>query len=208
MIGQSEAQRIQVQGLHQLLGTDAVLDWTLAIDGGAHVGTWSAVMAGYFDRVIAFEPTPETFGMLTENMADFPNVECRNVALMDRHGRISMERPEYSIKLQKAFGKKVNDELVSRYAQWSGNAVTEAITIDSLQLSTCGLIKLDLEGAEFLALKGAEQTIARLRPVLVIEVKRHSHRYGIKRYAVHDLMVNLGYKERFHCRYDVFYVYS
>ena len=45
-----------------------------------------------------------------------------------------------------------------------------AITIDSLQLRSCDLIKLDVEGWENRALEGGMQTIARFRPVLFFEV--------------------------------------
>jgi hypothetical protein len=44
-------------------------------------------------------------------------------------------------------------------------------TIDALHLPRCGLIKLDLNGAETLALYGADQTLRQSRPVLVVEEK-------------------------------------
>jgi FkbM family methyltransferase len=44
-----------------------------------------------------------------------------------------------------------------------------AITIDSLQLQRCDLIKFDVEGWESRALRGAAQTISRFKPVLFFE---------------------------------------
>ena len=206
MLGQDHVQREQVEGLHKLFRVGLIHDWSIAIDGGAHIGTWSVVMAGRFKRVIAFEPTPETFEMLAKNMEHFSNVECRNEALMDREGLINMEMPEHNAKHQRAYAKKINDGLESRYAQWNDKGEVVAVTIDGLGLPSCGLIKLDLEGAEYLALQGARKTIARFKPVVAVEIKRHAKRYGIKRAAVDIMLKGMDYRIEFRRRYDVFYI--
>src|SRR5207253_2324868 len=63
-----------------------------AIDGGAHTGTWSKVMSGHFSRVIAIEPSRDTFECLTSNMERFGcvNVECKNVALGAAAGYVEL----------------------------------------------------------------------------------------------------------------------
>lgn len=44
----------------------------------------------------------------------------------------------------------------------------ESITIDSLELDGSCIIKLDVEGAELASLKGAEDTIKRLKPTIIV----------------------------------------
>lgn len=48
----------------------------------------------------------------------------------------------------------------------------EATTLDIalVGLARCDVIKMDIEGAELRALKGAEQILARFRPMIVLEV--------------------------------------
>jgi Methyltransferase FkbM domain len=43
------------------------------------------------------------------------------------------------------------------------------VTIDSLNLTACDLIKIDCDGPELAILQGAEATIARCRPVIYCE---------------------------------------
>ena len=50
-----------------------------------------------------------------------------------------------------------------------GGQWAPALTIDSLGLDRVGLIKIDVEGAEHDVIRGAAQTIARCRPVVVVE---------------------------------------
>ena len=46
------------------------------------------------------------------------------------------------------------------------------VTLDSLSLATCRLIKADVEGMELPVLQGAAQTLRRCRPVLYLENDR------------------------------------
>ena len=165
----------------------------LAIDGGANLGVWSVVLAQHFKRVLAFEPTPETFGLMVKNVKNFKNIECRREALMDKAGTISMKKPAHT------------DALKARFVEWDSDGAARSITIDSLNLPSCGLIKLDLEGAEALALDGATETIARCRPALAVEIQ-HSARFGIEPESIHQKVLDMGYREVFRDGQDRFYV--
>ena len=182
-----------VHRVHEFMAMGLVEASGTAIDGGASIGAWAYGMAQYFGRVIAFEPTPETFARLAHNTKNIENIECFNQALMDKPGFISMKAPAG------------NAALKARYAEWDNGGRVQAITIDSLNLSGCGLIKLDLEGAEALALDGAVATIARCRPALVVEIQ-HSARFGIEPEAVHQKVLDMGYREVFRDAQDRFYV--
>ena len=167
----------------------------VAIDGGANIGAWTYTLAAHFRKVIAFEPGKEAFEILVKNTMGWTNIKCRNQALMDKPGSISMKAPPG------------NDATKARYVDWDDDGRMQAITIDSLKLRSCGLIKLDLEGAEALALDGAVETIARCRPALVVEIQ-HSARFGIEPEAVHQKVLDMGYREAFRDAQDRFYVWS
>jgi hypothetical protein len=68
-------------------------------------------------------------------------------------------------------------------------------SLDSLaaehRLDRVDLIKIDVEGGERQALDGARATLARFRPVLVLET---GHEADGDRQAIHDLLGGLGYR--------------
>lgn len=149
-----------------------VTDWSCALDGGANVGIFSRHFAEKFDKVLAVDP-------LTENIA------C-----------IKLNTPDNVVPIQAALGDKMGDTRLYTGGKSLGNAFinghdgvlepnvgaeklalpqniehAKMITIDSLELETLGLLKLDIQGAEVIALKGGAETIARCRPVILIEEK-------------------------------------
>ena len=71
--------------------------------------------------------------------------------------------------------------------------MVQTARLDDYQLPPVGFIKIDVEGHEEAVLRGAAQTIARNRPVLMIEIEeRHNpgalgrlfERFGADRYRV------------------------
>ena len=195
MIGQDQAQIDEVRTLYRIFTMGLVRGWDVAIDGGAHVGTWTMAMAPRFERVTAFEPTPETFGYLCENTAGHSNVECRNDALLDYRGMVNVVQPREKRK-----------RLTSRQVERAADGTIPCVAIDELKLPRCDLIKLDLEGAEGLALKGARLTIMRHKPVLVIEVSDLSKGFGHAPEDIEWQVIDMGYREAFRALVDRVYV--
>lgn len=137
---------------------ERVRDWSVAIDGGAHRGDWSEVMSNRFEAVLAYEPADDMFAALQERFSGKSNVLPHRAALWNRAERVTlMSNPRSPLK---TYG---------RYVRPGGDI--DAIAIDDLALPTCGLIKLDLEGAEMPALRGAVETLKRCRPVVIAECK-------------------------------------
>lgn len=58
-----------------------VENFGVAIDGGAHIGIYTRILAEKFDIVNAFEPDPDNFECLLANTDDLDNVFCINMAL-------------------------------------------------------------------------------------------------------------------------------
>lgn len=152
------------------------------IDGGAHVGMWSRTFAGLFDRVIAFEPSPDTFECLRYNIAA-ENVEFRNQALGAKPGKIHMTLKGFEGTLRERNSG-------SRYVAEGGRI--ERVTIDSLDLDDLDLLKMDIEGSEVEALQGARKTLKRCHPVILFESKSEWVRRGFEKDAPHQFLTKLG----------------
>jgi FkbM family methyltransferase len=146
-----------------------VRNWTLALDVGANIGIFTRAFAERFDKVVAFEPIPDIRACLERNVPG--NVSVEPYAVSDRAGEVIMRQ------VVKSSGGSfiANDPNVAvpASAKLTGPRAipVELRTIDSFGFDEVGLIKLDIQGAEFLALKGAEETIRRCRPVVLIEEK-------------------------------------
>jgi len=171
----------ELRDLHRLLASGQVTRFGIAIDGGAHIGGWTVALAQRFGRVIAFEPCPETAKALRINTADLPNVEVRAEALMDRSGTVQTYAP----------GK--TETLTARRVAFAETGDAVAVTIDSLELDGLDFLKLDVEGTEWLALKGARATIRRHRPFVVIEEAGIERHMGIAQGAAAGLLRAWGY---------------
>lgn len=183
-------QELTAQGTYQIDHLEAALlhvtDVGIAIDGGAHVGTWSMRLATVFDRVLAFEPSPDTFECLQRNAEPYPNIECRPEALGAAPGFVTMALDA------------ANTARANTGARFAGvGADVPVVTIDSLSLEHVGFLKLDVEGSEPRALAGAVETIRRCRPIILFENKwlwvRH---FSLPKDAVSSLLRTLGYDWR------------
>ena len=67
--------------------------------------------------------------------------------------------------------------------------------LDHLALVDVDFIKIDVEGYEPFALRGAKNTLVRCRPVVLFEDKWHWKRYGLPAKAPHDFLLSLGARE-------------
>jgi FkbM family methyltransferase len=180
-----------MDGTYQLSHLEAALahvtDFRTAFDGGAHIGTWSKILAQRFGRVIAIEPSPDTFTCLDYNMtaAGCTNVERLPVAIGAAPGVVAMA-------LDAPNQARANTG--ARFAKPGGTI--PVITIDSLDLPDLGFLKLDVEGSEPMALRGAKATLTRCRPIVLFENKwlwtRH---FGLPKHAVRDFLIAVGYRQ-------------
>ena len=80
-------------------------------------------------------------------------------------------------------------------------------TIDSLDLSECNLIWLDIEGYEVNALKGGERTIDLFHPVIIIEEKGNEVFHGLAPNAAAEWLKASGYVPEARFGNDTLYTY-
>jgi len=150
------------------------------VQAGGNMGVWPWILARKFKHVLTFEADPVCFPFLLENTANVPNVEAFHAALMDESSTVHMANDQ-------------PNNLGAQYVQPGGSVLST--TIDSMYLSSCDLICLDIEGAEMKALKGAVETIALFNPVIVVEDKGLSSRFGSAKGDIEKwLGAQFGYK--------------
>jgi len=68
------------------------------------------------------------------------------------------------------------------------------------------LIKMDVEGFELTVLRGAEDTIARCKPILIIEENGLAEDYGYRNRDIQDWLAFRGYCPTAQSSRDVIYM--
>lgn len=148
----------------------------VVVEVGANLGALTlplAKLAGPTGRVFAFEPQRILFQTLCANLAlnSVTNVVARNEAAGAASGVLAVPMLDYTHAANYG-GLPLGPE-----ADWAGkeNIPVEevpVVTLDSVQLLRCRLLKVDVEGMEADVLAGATETIARCRPLLYVENDR------------------------------------
>lgn len=149
--------------LHSIIQPDSV-----CMDIGANIGVITLVM-GYLassGKVFSFEPSPENFMYLEQNLLfnASHSVEAFQLGVYD----VNQELEFYDIEAGGGWSFVSNGT-----EKGTPNQKVNCIRIDDWaklrKLDRLDLIKLDVEGAEIHALQGAQQTIERFKPELIIE---------------------------------------
>ncbi|MGH7247020.1 MAG: FkbM family methyltransferase, partial [Pseudomonadota bacterium] len=174
------------------------------LDAGANIGEvslFAAKRVGPAGRVCAFEPLPDVAPKLRANVRlnGFRQVEIIEAGLGDRCG----EEPIYMRPSAFDDGSR-HDGLGTLYAsdERSRQAGTVRVTtLDQFVSERGGArvdgIKLDIEGAELAALRGAASTIERFRPWLIVEIGEDTCRAaGYEPLAIFDFLDEFGYEYR------------
>lgn len=139
-----------------------VLETKVCVQAGGNCGAWAHHLAIAFEQVWTIEPDFKNYLCLLRNMRR-PNIKPIWAALGAEKKMVGMLR---------------RPENIGAHRVIDGSEVAQ-ITIDDLQLESCDLIVLDIEGMEYQALQGARQTIERFKPVLMVEDKGQSVEYGV-----------------------------
>jgi FkbM family methyltransferase len=149
------------------------------IDIGANVGFFSLTASNTFNRVLSFEPTPITLNSLRDNIKlnGFKNIDVFDCALSEKLGSIKLNVNPLNIggNSLESFSKEIIEQ--SRRDDWESFDV-EVSTLDNILINqdipigTIDLIKIDIEGHEVSAIKGAKNTISSHKPLIYAEVTK------------------------------------
>jgi FkbM family methyltransferase len=159
------------------------------IDIGAHEGEILRSMTKLCPRGqhVAFEPIPHLAARLRVR---YPGVAVHEVACGAQPGAADFvlveNAPAYS-GLRRRIYDRPDVKLTTIQVQ--------VARVDDLVSHPVALIKVDVEGGEYHALSGAERTIARCRPVIVLEAgAKSAGQYGVGPQDFTRFFDRLGYR--------------
>lgn len=204
------APHLVLQGYWEIWVTEALARYTkpdaIALDIGANVGYFTMLMAdavGENGKVYAIEPNKRLAKLVRKsaNINGFrTRVEVSNIAMSDREnaaadfaipksdpknaGLITPEHPKQSFEDQ-------HDEIEF--------VACVQTSVDALGLSNVGMVKIDVEGAEYSVWRGMQETIRR-SPNMMIAMEVNAQR-GYDLNTFHDEMF-ATFSEVRHIDYD------
>lgn len=167
-----------------------VEDRGICLQAGGAIGIWPQFLAEHFADVYTFEPDPEQVECLEANVTA-ENVHKYNAAVGETPGFVGTVHNE--------------ERCNASYVDDRGDRV-HRILLDSVSVKgRVNFMCLDLEGYELFALRGAEDILARDKPVVQVEDK-HGGRFGIEEGGVDAFMQSLGYERMKTHKFDKVFV--
>lgn len=166
-------------------------DGVVAIDGGANIGVhtieWARHMHGW-GQVLSFEAQEVIYYALAGNVAlnNCFNARVKLAALGEQCGQLQVPQPDYlapasfgSLELRQS----PKNEFIGQDISYDAAAcnLIPMVSLDSLNLARVDFIKLDIEGMEIEALRGAQSVLGAHHPILLVEIIK-SDRVGIEQF--------------------------
>jgi FkbM family methyltransferase len=164
------------------------------IDVGANIGLYTlegSLVVGPAGRVISIEAAPSHVEALRENIKlnGIDNVSIIESAVGDSTGIATLTRPKDGNFGMFTVGLVDGDETCNVPLQ-----AIDGLLADQ-RIESVDLIKMDIEGSEYRGLRGAERTLKRYKPTLLIELNE-TMLHGCKSSTreVKDLLREMGYR--------------
>ena len=160
------------------------------VDVGGHQGSFSRQFARKGWRVIAFEPEPYNRSIFEQKLAAFDKVTCLPNAVSDKTGDIIpfyVSENHSGIHSIKPFHK-------THRATFDIETIRLSDALEALDPPQVTLLKVDIEGADFLALRGF--SFDRFHPELIMTEfmnERSVTNFGYTHHDVATYMRGFGY---------------
>ena len=171
---------------HVYKALEHVKKFGIAVDVGANVGLISVPLTKKFSKVISIECVPNTFECLEYNLSKCSNSVCYNFALSDQTGVIDVAIPQHNGTTVSSGWASISQDRKNSFEEKVVIKV-ETRTLDSLNLEGLDFLKIDVEQAELMVVKGAINTIKKFKPVIEFENKRGENK------SVLELLESNGY---------------
>ena len=164
----------------------ACKNFRVALDVGAHVGTWSIGMAQKFEQVWAIEPMDINYKYLIDNTKDITNIHTIQTAVGD--GVWS--------NMRMAAGSQNSGQPHIVTGEEIAVQIIPMTTLDECfpEITHVDLLKIDVEGYELQVLHGGKSLIERCSPVIQVELNGLAKRYNGSDGAVSRHLESIGYK--------------
>ena len=164
------------------------------MDIGANVGSFLYYLEYHLfpENMYAFEPNKTLYKRLRRL---FPKVNSYNIALSNENTTAQFKIPVMNGETIHSRGTLQTD-LKEEGEQKTILQKVKVLTLDEWALINniprLDFIKIDVEGNEHLTLKGAEQTIKKYRPNMMVEIEQRHHNTPI--WNIIEEVENWGYK--------------
>jgi FkbM family methyltransferase len=145
----------------------------VVIQAGGHAGLIPRELAKTFDQVYTAEPHPASWACMAKNTVNVTNIRAYCAAFGAKVGTAKM---------------RFNENAATSKVDPNGAYEVNMHAIDALSLKHVDAIFLDVEGHELEVLKGAEQTIAKWKPVIQVEL------WPDHVQSIHAFLTQLGYR--------------
>ena len=163
----------------------------VAVQAGGNVGIWPKKLAEKFKTVYTFEPDALNFQCLARNCPETNIVKIQG-GLGDTHAMFGMQTLRHNC------GAHFVD----------GAGIYPTFRLDDFKFPALDLVQLDIEGFEFMAIKGGFVNITLHRPVVVLELKGLGDKFGYSDYDVEVFMDRIGYEISGRKHRDVVFTYK
>lgn len=132
----------------------------VCIQAGGACGIWPLRFSHFFETVLTFEPQEANFACLLENTRGADGIVAS-------HACLAYNDYTYTVQLDRSERGNAG----AWYMEPKGGGEVSGVRIDDLNLDACDLIQLDVEGFELVVVMGGVDTIAKYKPVIVLEEK-------------------------------------
>tara|TARA_R110001606_G_C15371237_1_gene649568 strand:+ start:1306 stop:2004 length:699 start_codon:yes stop_codon:yes gene_type:complete len=134
------------------------------IDVGSYIGSHALPASQYYRHVYSFEAVPKSFDLQTKSIENnnIKNVKLFNKIVYEESGKI--------IKIKTSQTGTGTSSICRHLKHYDTFFNVETIKLDDVEFKEgIGLIKIDVESAEWGVLLGASQLIKRDKPVIILE---------------------------------------
>lgn len=167
----------------------------VAVQAGGNLGMYPKRLAALFATVYTFEPSVSLFPLLCRNAPE-PNILRYQAALGVRRELVNTSQTRRD-------GRPNAHEGITHI---DGAGPIPTLRLDDFALPMCDFIQFDLEGWELFALQGAAETLARCRPVLMLEINKSLRYVGLNPEDVRDYVIAQGFRSLWRAHSDEVFV--
>lgn len=153
----------------------------IAVDCGAHVGSWTYPLSNIFKKVYAIEANPANYEYLVKNVDKKKNINLHNIAIGESSGAVDIvSGSQNSGQSHVTSGNSIKLDMLDNI-------------IPDIDKPLIDFIKMDIEGYELFAVRGAIDIITLSRPNIMVELNGLSERYSHTDQDVVSFLNSLGY---------------